>query len=76
MKTERKLFLRTETFEQILISSRPARSNFREETGKTINLSHGTEKYRVEIYQIDTKGKQMIFQCELFGSIEIGEPTD
>jgi hypothetical protein len=74
MKTERKLFLRTETFEQILISSRPARSNFREDTGKAIDLSHG--KYRVEIYQIDTNGKQMIFECELFGSIEIGEPTD
>lgn len=73
MKNQRKLFMRTETFEQVLISSKPARSNFREDSGETIDLSHGKEKYRVEIYEIGTKGKRMIFVCELFGSIEIVE---
>ena len=76
MKNRRKLYSRTETFEQILIRSKTAKSNFRKNSGETIDLPQGNAMYRVEIYQVDSDGKRMIFKCKLSGSIEIVETDE
>lgn len=72
MKNQRKLFVRTETFERIRIRSRNTKSSFRRTSAaESINAPRRSEKYRVEIYRIDTDGDWKVFQCELSGSIEI-----
>ncbi|MGC2235066.1 MAG: hypothetical protein WA584_02820 [Pyrinomonadaceae bacterium] len=73
MKTERKLYLRTETFEQILIRSKSLKLNFRADSEDAIDSPQNGEKYRLEVYRIETGGKRKVFECELSGSIEIIE---
>lgn len=76
MKNRRRIFLRTETFERILIRSKNTKSNFRKDSEETINAPQKSEKYRVEIYRIEADGEQKVFECEMFGSIEIVETDE
>lgn len=76
MKNQRRIFLRTETFERILIRSKNTNSNFRADSEETINAPPKGEKYRLEIYRIEAGGEQKVFQCELSGSIEIVETDE
>ena len=70
MKNGRKLYMRTETFEQILIRSKNAKLNFRADSDKTIDAQQTCEKYRIEIYQIEAGVERKVFECEFSGSIE------
>jgi hypothetical protein len=76
MKNQRRLFLRTETFERILIRTKSTGTSFRQDSKETSVAPQKSEKYRVEIYRIETDGEQRVFQCELFGSIEIIETDE
>jgi hypothetical protein len=76
MKNRRRIFLRTETFERILIRSKNTKSNFRKDSEETINAPQQSEKYRVEIYRIETGGGRKVFECELSGSVEIVETDE
>ncbi|HEX8737058.1 MAG TPA: hypothetical protein VF721_17130 [Pyrinomonadaceae bacterium] len=76
MKNQRKLFLRTETFERILIRSKDTKSKFREASKETVDPPPKGEKYRLEIYRIEAGGEQKVFECVLSGSIEIVETNE
>jgi hypothetical protein len=69
MKNRRKLSMRTETCEQIVIrsKSRTLRSGAATEnpTG-----SKGVGKYRMEIYRIGIDSKEKVFECELSDATE------
>lgn len=79
MKNRRKLFLRTETFEQILIRQKPAQTDVSKETKNvTTQSSFRGERHRLEIYRIEADGKKRlkVFECEIYGSIEIVETNE
>jgi hypothetical protein len=66
MKKERRIILRTETFERITLR----------QTSKTIKHQAFTlEVYKIEISKADAEGKQIIFEAKIHGFIEI-EETD
>ena len=73
MKNKRKLSVRTETFEQIVIRSKKRKFNFGANSDETSDGSHAGGNYRMEIYRIKTDGSEKVFECELSGPIETVE---
>lgn len=73
MRNRRKLFLRTETFEQILIRSKNTESISRAGFSGTVTAQNGIEKYRIEIYRIEADSDRKVFQCDLPGFAGIVE---
>jgi hypothetical protein len=67
MKKERRLILRTETFERVSL-----RQNSR------LRISQMTERenYHVKVYRIETEGNQLIFECDILSSIDIETTND
>lgn len=70
MKNRRKLSIRTETFEQIVIRSKSRELNFCANRREPDIGPQAGGNYRMEIYRIETEGKEKVFEGELPGSIE------
>ena len=73
MKNRRKLSMRTETCEQIVIRSKSRTLNSGATTEDPITGSKGVGKYRMEIYRIEIDGTEKVFECELTDAIETVE---
>jgi hypothetical protein len=70
MNNRRKLLMRTDIFEQIVIRSKRRTLNSGAATEDPIPGSEGVGKYRMEIYRIEIGGAEKVFECELTDSIE------
>lgn len=73
MKNRRKLSIRTETFEQIVIRSKSKKLNFCANRRETDIGSQAGGNCPMEIYRIETEGEEKVSEVELPGSIETVE---